>query len=56
MGGMYAAEEVGEVEPDTTLIPQSQPKVNDDTGEVIEAEVVENHKETEAPAEPESLI
>lgn len=58
LGGMYAAEETGHEEPEGTGIPGPQPEVNADTGEVVDAEVVEKPapKAEPEPAEQESLI
>ena len=57
LGGMYAAEETGHEEPETNGIPGPQPEVNADTGEVVDAEVVEKPAPKAEPAtEEESLI
>ena len=60
MGGMYAAEELGETEAEAGGV-MAQPEINDETGEVIDAEVVEKKparkEERPEPEDPgESLI
>lgn len=55
LGAMYAAEEVGREEPETAGMPEPQPEVNADTGEVVvDAEVVK--PAPEEPAQADSLI
>lgn len=54
LGGMYAAEEVGREEPDDGGMPAAP--INQETGEVIEAEVVEKPSPKTVPDEEESLI
>lgn len=53
LGGMYSAEEVGQEEPESAGISQAQPAVDQKTGEVIDAEVIDRPE----PDDPgESLI
>lgn len=53
LGGMYSAEELGQEEPESAGIPQAQPAVDQKTGEVIDAEVIDRPE----PSDPgESLI
>ena len=54
LGGMYAAEEVGREEPEDAGIPAAP--INQETGEVIEAEVVEKPAPKAEPEGEESLI
>ena len=54
LGGMYAAEEVGKEEPEDAGIPAAP--INQETGEVIEAEVVEKPAPKAEPEGEESLI
>ena len=53
LGGMYSAEEVGQEEPESAGIPPAQPAVDQKTGEIIDAEVIDRPE----PDDPgESLI
>lgn len=50
-GGMLAAEEVGQEEPEAAGMPAAPVEIDENTGEVVDAEVVE--KKTTAKKEPE---
>ena len=52
MGGMYAAEELGETEAESGVV-MTQPEINDETGEVIDAEVVEKKTVTKKEERPD---
>ena len=54
LGGMYSAEEVGKEEPEDAGLPQAP--ISPETGEVMEAEVVEKPKAEQAPAEAEESL